>query len=76
MYQFMYLLYRRTHFYFNTKSANLVGGFTDQDSRLGHGVGWAGGGVGTATLGRLACGSLAASHMVVSCSGVVVSCTG
>ena len=31
MYQSMYLLYRHTHFYFNTKSANLAGGFTERD---------------------------------------------
>ena len=65
-----------THFYFKTKSANLAGGFTDRAGQLGCGVGWARGGVGAATLGRLAGGSLAASGMVVSCSGVVDSCTG
>ena len=60
MYKSMYLLYRHTHFYFNTNSANLAGGFTDRDGRLGRGLGWARGGVGAATLGRLAGGLLAA----------------
>ena len=63
MYQSMYLLYRHTHFYSNTKSANLAGGFTDPYGRLGRGVGWAYCGVGAATLGGLAGGSLAASGM-------------
>ena len=76
MYQSMYLLYRHTHFYFNTKSANLAGGFTERDGRLGCGVGWARGGVGAATLGGLAGGSLEASGMVVSCSCIVDPCTG
>ena len=71
-------MYRHTHFYFNTESANLAGGFTNRDGRLklGHCVSWARGGVGAATLGRVAGGSLAASVMVVSCSGGVNSCTG
>ena len=47
----MYLLYRHTQFYFNTKSANLAGGFT---GLLGRGVGWGRGGVGATTLGGLA----------------------
>ena len=76
MYQSMYFLYRHTHFYFNTKSANLAGVLTECDGQLGCGVGWARCGVGTATLGGLAGGSLVASGMVVSCPGVVDSCTG
>ena len=64
-----------THFTL-TQSANLAVGLTKCDGRLGRGVGWARGGVGAATLGRLAGGSLAASGVVVSCSGVVDSCTG